>query len=340
MKKLLYALLLPIYCLAQVPQYYSTVNFSLTGSELKEELAELITETHIYELIYTPDVWNVIKQGDLDPENTNNVLLLYGYNNNDGNAMTDRTRDKDLSCHTLNCTGLWVREHTYPRSLGNPNLEYTGPGSDAHHLRAIDSQMNSSRSNRRFTQGSGNAGIVNGFFYPGDEWKGDVARMMMYMYLRYQSQCLATVVGTGSTTYSMDMPDIFLEWNEQDPVSQYELNRNNAIESMQGNRNPFIDNPYLATVIWGGPEAEDTWDILFTPNVQAEHYNVYPTLTTGKIFIDSNTAHSFTIYNSLGQKIKFDREENCADLTGNTPGIYFVNIQSNTASSTVKIILR
>lgn len=211
MKNILYTLLLPIYCFSQIPEYYNSVNFTLTGNELKEELAELVTETHIYELVYTPDVWDALKQGDLDPQNTGNVLLLYGYDNTDGDPMTDRTRDKDLSCHTLSCTGLWVREHSYPRSLGNPNLEYEGPGSDAHHLRAIDSQMNSSRSNRRFTDGEGNANVIDGYFYPGDEWKGDVARMMMYMYLRYQSRCLATAVGTGSASYSIDMPDIFLE---------------------------------------------------------------------------------------------------------------------------------
>jgi endonuclease I len=79
----------------------------------------------------------------------------------------------------------------------------------------------------------------------------------MYMYVRYPSQSIATTVGAGSTTYSVDMPNVFLDWNAADPVSQYELNRNNILNTIQGNRNPFIDNPYLATVIWNGPTAQN-----------------------------------------------------------------------------------
>jgi len=58
------------------------------------------------------------------------------------------------------------------------------------------------------------------------------------------------------------MINLFLEWNADDPVSAIELNRNNVLENFQGNRNPFIDNPALATIIWGGPEAQDTWNLL------------------------------------------------------------------------------
>ena len=81
--------------------------------------------------------------------------------------------------------GDWNREHTYPKSLGNPNLGSSGPGSDSHHLRPSDVGYNSQRGNLKFTDGSGNSGNVSGGWYPGDEWKGDIARMMMYMYLRY-----------------------------------------------------------------------------------------------------------------------------------------------------------
>lgn len=343
MRKFLFLLLYPIYCISQVPEYYSEVNLNLTGDALKEELAELVTVTHTYELIYTPDVWNALKQADLDPENPENVLLLYGYNDTDEDAMTDRTRDKDLSCHTLSCTGLWVREHVFPRSLGNPNLEFEGPGSDAHHLRAIDSQMNSSRSNRRFTDGEGNAAIIGGgYFYPGDEWKGDVARMMLYMYLRYDAQCLPVVVGFDSATYNSAIPDIFLEWNEEDPVSAYEMNRNTILEDMQGNRNPFIDNPYLATLLWNGPVAQDTWNLLSADAVNTSAFTVYPTLTTGLVYIDTvlDAEYTVSVYNRLGQIVKFDRTGNDADLTGNAPGIYFITIQNNTSVSTIKIILK
>ncbi|MXN89875.1 T9SS type A sorting domain-containing protein [Flavobacterium sp. Sd200] len=346
MKKTLLLFLLPFYCLAQIPEYYSTIDFTLTGDALKDELAELITETHTTELIYTPDVWNALRQSDLDPDNPQNVLLFYGYNDTDNVVSNDRTRDVSLSCNrTGSCIGYWVREHVYAQSLGEPDLEREGPGSDAHHLRAIDSQMNGSRNNRKFTAGSGNSHTLPGdLFYPGDEWKGDVARMMMYMYVRYQEQCAATRVGTGSTDYSTfgDMPDIFLEWNVQDPVSQYERNRNTVLEGMQGNRNPFIDEPYLATLIWNGPNAQDNWQLLATEEYALNTLVVYPTVTTGKVYLQNATAqagYTYIVYNSLGQQANMAVSNNEIDIDNNAPGMYFINIKNGSATKTFKVIL-
>lgn len=342
MTKMLLLLLLPLYGFAQIPEYYSSINFNLTGDALKDELAVLITETHTHELVYTPEVWTALKLGDLDPENSENVLLVYGYNDEDEDPDNDRTRDKDLSCHNTSCTGKWVREHVFPRSLGNPNLEYEGPGSDAHHLRSIDYYMNNSRSNKRFTDGSGNAAVIaGGYFYPGDEWKGDVARMMMYMYVRYQSQCLPIVVGSGSASYNEDMPDIFLEWNAEDPVSEYEMNRNDVLNDMQGNRNPFIDNPYLATIIWDGPGAENTW-LLNSDNFTKTDLIVYPTVTTGSIYVDNanNEKYTYTIYNMVGQEVKSTAIDNKIEMEGNQSGIYILNINTGNKIKSFRILLK
>lgn len=175
-----------------------------------------------------------------------NVFLIYGWDDDDQSIINDRTRNKFLTCNSIPCEGYWNREHVFPRSLGTPNLGFELAGSDAHNLRAIDYSLNNTRSNRRFEFGSGTNSYItsNGNWYPGDEWIGDIARMMMYIYVRYPTQCAATNVGVGSTSYSNfgDMPNIFLEWNMLDPVSQHELNRNEVLQNMQGNRNPFIDN--------------------------------------------------------------------------------------------------
>ncbi|APU08863.1 endonuclease I [Cellulophaga lytica] len=244
------------YC--QVPAYYNGTDVTQTGGNLKTDLSNLVTTTQTTVLSYTPGVWDALKQTDLDPVNSNNVLLIYGYNDADGNTTTDRTRSKNNNGGGV---GDWNREHVFPKSLGNPNLGTSGPGSDAHHLRSSDVQFNSLRNNHPFGDGSGNAGLMSGnVWYPGDEWKGDVARMIMYMYIRYGNQCLPTAVGTGATTYSADVPDIFLQWNAEDPVSQVEINRNVLLEGIQGNRNPFIDNPAFATAIWGGPQAENRFN--------------------------------------------------------------------------------
>ncbi len=248
--------MLSVFAFGQAPAYYNDVNLNLNGQDLKGELAVKIISTHTTFLGYTPGVWDALKQSDLDPNDPNKVLLIYGYDDNDGVFKTDRTRNKDDHGSGI---GIWNREHVYPKSLGNPNLGTTGPGSDAHHLRPCDGQMNSSRSNRKFADGSGNSVITpQGHWYPGDEWKGDVARMMMYMYLRYDAVCLPSNVGIGNAVAGdTNMIDLFLQWNVDDPVNGFEDNRNNVLGGIQGNRNPFIDNPAFATQIWGGPQAED-----------------------------------------------------------------------------------
>lgn len=343
MKRLLF-LLIPVLGFAQIPAYYSSIDFSQSGEALKSQLTVLITNTHTTELTYTPGVWDALVQTDLDPNNTANVLLVYGYNDTDAIASNDRSRDKTLSCHTSSCSGLWVREHVFPRSLGNPNLEFEGPGADAHHLRAIDNSMNNTRSNRPYAAGSGNAGALSGGnFYPGDEWKGDVARMIMYMYVRYQSQCLPTAVGVGSTSYSTlgDMPNIFLEWNAQDPVSTYEMNRNNILQGLQGNRNPFIDDPYIATRIWNGPAAQDSWGVLGIQVVATpEEFTVYPTVTNGIMHVANATGnYSCVLYNSLGQESHIRVNDNTVDASGNASGIYFLKVSNGEVSKTFKILL-
>lgn len=339
MNKYLFALLFPFCCVAQIPAYYNSIDFNQTGGNLKSQLSTLVTTTHTNELIYTPEVWDALEHTDLDPDNSNNVFLIYGYNDTDTNDDNDRTRNKDLSCHSSSCDGLWVREHVFPRSLGTPNLEFEGPGSDAHHLRAIDYDMNNDRGNNRFADGSGNAAVIpGGYFYPGDEWRGDIARMMMYMYLRYPTQCQALIVGSGAATYSTDMPNIFLEWNQEDPVSQYEMNRNTILQNMQGNRNPFIDNPYLATLIWNGPTAEDKWELLDTKQFNLETLYFYPTSTSGIVYINSTEQNSYTVYNNLGQTVNAPVSHNTIDLTNNASGFYYIKAANGSSNKFFTII--
>ena len=73
--------------------------------------------------------------------------------------------------------------------------------------------------------------------------------MILYLNIRY-----------GETFDKVGTLELFLEWNAADPVSDFEIQRNNIIYGAQGNRNPFIDNPYLATLIWGGTPAENKWE--------------------------------------------------------------------------------
>ncbi|PIB32323.1 hypothetical protein BFP78_10800 [Gaetbulibacter sp. 5U11] len=254
----------------ELQAYYNGVDFTKTQLDLFNDLAVVTAVNHTNSLSYTPGIWEASKMTDEDTDNSNNVRLFYGYSDTDNNHVTDRTRNKNLNGG--NSGTDWNREHVFPNSLANPSLDSSGssgpPYADGHNLRPSDVQMNSNRGNKKFAAGSGNAGNTSSgssLWYPGDEYKGDAARIIMYMYTRYGSQCLPTYAVNG-TTNSIDpnMINILLDWNAEDPVSLIEDNRNTYHANTsntyaQGNRNPFIDNPYLATVIWGGTPAENRW---------------------------------------------------------------------------------
>ena len=274
-------------------QYYNDVDLTLAGAALKDALAAKIIATHTTTLEYTsggPDVWDATKATDENVANTSEVILYYGWEDgSDQDITNDISRSKSLQDNGSGADFVWNREHVFPKSLANPILDTSipGPATDAHHLRAADRGRNSARNNRKYGRGSGNSnyssldfhegldGPNTAAWYPGDDWKGDAARMIMYMYMRYGAVCLPTAVGVGSKEFTEDdMIDLFLQWNVEDPVSDIEIARNeyhenNSNYAAQGNRNPFIDNPYLATRIWGGNSADDSWGIYKNSDTQA-----------------------------------------------------------------------
>ena len=219
---------------AELLSYYNNVDFDLTGTELFDDLATETIAKHTNILNYTAR-HNFLYNADEDLVNAANVVLMY----------TGESRDKReyLSGGNSYPTQTFNTEHVYPQSLIINNAI-----GDLHHLRSCDISVNSARGNNPFSDGSGTYQNNGSSWFPGDEWKGDVARMIMYLNLRYDESF--TDVGSLS---------LFLKWNAEDPVSDFEKQRNEVISSAQGNRNPFIDNPFIATVIWGGTSAENTW---------------------------------------------------------------------------------
>ncbi len=355
MKKIITLLLISISSFAQngapATPYYNGFNWNQTGTALKNALATKITSTHTNQLSYS-EVWNALKIVDIDPANSANVLLVYGYENGtDGDVTNDRSRSKNSNGGAV---GDWNREHMFAQSLGNPDLGQSGPGADAQMLRACDVQRNGERANKLYAAGSGNSGSVGVNWYPGDEWKGDAARIIMYMYLRYGNQCLPTFVSTGSTVASdSNMTNLLLQWNAEDPVSQYEDNRNTYLGNAsntygQGNRNPFIDNPYLATLIWGGPIAQNRWPTIYLSNDQfdwSSDVSVYPNPTNdNKISIETKSGidkiELISINGQLIQKIEKPVMINNVYSIENLPkGFYFIKLSSINDSIIKKIIV-
>ncbi|WP_460219605.1 endonuclease [Psychroserpens sp. MEBiC05023] len=338
---------------AELQSYYG-MEINSTGLTLKGELINLTNSNHTNFLSYS-EVWDVLRITDEDPNNSSNILLIYGYDDPpfDGNVTTDRTRGKFDNGGNV---GDWNREHVYPRSLGNPDLGSTGPGSDAHMLRPSDVQRNGQRANSPFAEKSagqypnGESGNANGGWYPGDEWKGDCARIIMYMYLRYGDRCLPSVVGIGSNAATPDdMIDLFLEWNAEDPVieggledirNSYHADTNN--QYAQGNRNPFIDNPYLATLIWGGPAAENRWESLSVSEFEQDVITMYPNPANGnEVTIVSNQDILAEVYNILGKKItvqKITANQKTLNISSLSKGVYLVKLNSSKGSTTKKLI--
>ncbi len=263
------------------------------------------------------------------------------------NCTNQRSRDKDDFGGT---TCEYNREHTFARSNANPSMgtvnnATTGIGADPHNLRPSDQQMNNNRGSKKFAAGSGNAGNVgSGNWYPGDEWKGDVARIMMYMYTRYGNRCLPSLNGVGDTQSGNDMLQIYLQWNIEDPVSDFEDQRNPYTETNYGSRNPFIDNPYLATLIWGGDAAENRWNLFSVNDNLLSQISIAPNPATEKVSIYNITINepvTAIIYSVNGTKVTEleINDKKTIDISSLSNGLYLLKVSSGNATITKKLIV-
>lgn len=219
--------------------YYQGIDFNKNGKSLYDDLAVLTITKHREILAYDSKRHRTLRVADADIRDKNKIVLIY-------------TGEKRNIEYIKNLGNIVDTEHVYPQSLLKKSSNMKKPESlgDLHHLRYCDPSVNRSRSNRAFTYGEGKCKKVGKFWYPGDEWKGDIARMIFYLNLRYNAPF---------DLVSTDGVKLFLKWNAEDPVSDLETQRNNEIEKRQGNRNPFVDNPYLVTKIWKGAPAKNFW---------------------------------------------------------------------------------
>ncbi len=240
------------------PNGYYDSALNKTGDSLKSALNSIVS-TGITKLPYSSsslDVWDALMETDEDPNNPDNVLLMY----------TGRSQLKSFSSSGNNDGDAWNREHTYPKSNGEFNDSRAHAYTDIHHLRPTDASINNERGNLEFDLGgsptseSPSAGNLkdSDSFEPRDEVKGDVARMMFYMATRYEGndtsdasnpdlELVSSVTNNGSALGNVCR---LLDWNTQDPVDSFEFNRNTKIQNIQGNRNPFVDNPQWAESIF------------------------------------------------------------------------------------------
>lgn len=222
--------------------YYRTTQ-NLIGLALKNELNAIVNTDK--NLLTYADVRQALEIVD---RQVGESQTLYGIYN--GASITA----------TWDGGATWNREHVWPNSrLGLERVEdyQRNQATDLHNLRASTVSINSSKSDRFFSEGMGEATTtLDGGFYPGDDHRGDVARILFYMATTYDFLILTddglldesnhyTMEGT-----RMGKLTLLLQWHKEDPVSSFERQRNDAIFDLQGNRNPFIDRPEYVHLMW------------------------------------------------------------------------------------------
>ncbi len=232
--------------------YYENID-GIDSEDLKKELHNLIDGNKV--LPYSSsrfDVWDALDQTDEDPKIPHNVILLY----------TGRSQAKSYKDHGQNDGNSWNREHVWAKSLGfGGDPDVSKPAStDIHHLRPADRSVNTARLNKYFGEGGSRHGEATDCYYTSSTWeprdavKGDVARMLFYMAVRYEgyngNPDLELNDKVSKSGPHIGKLSVLLEWHKQDLPDDFEKKRNQTIFEIQGNRNPFIDHPEFVEYIW------------------------------------------------------------------------------------------
>lgn len=237
------------------PYYQGNIDFSLTGAALKTDFHKLIKS---HKDVGYDGLYEVYEKSDIRPDGTvwdmySNMKFRYDSNDTCGNYHDEGD--------------CFNREHTIPQSVFSKQKPMV---SDAFHIYPTDGKVNGMRSNyphaevgsATYTSSNGSklgtsktSGVSGKVFEPIDEYKGDFARTYFYFVTCYQDKMssMKTFATFAKNTYpslSSWAIKLYLKWSEEDPVSQKEIDRNEAVYSFQNNRNPFIDFPGIEKQIW------------------------------------------------------------------------------------------
>lgn len=332
-------LLLLTIQIAYTQNYYATA-LGLNGSTLKTSLHNII-KNHIAQ---PWPLWNYFPASDSKP----NGEVWDIYSDNPGGSVPYSYSFGTDQCGTYSSEGdCFNHEHTWPSTYFN---DASPMRTDLHHVLPTDGYVNNKRSNWPFGEvnsttwngqnGSklGNTNSYTGYtdkaFEPIDSFKGDLARVYFYMSTRYEGEDAGwkNWQMANGASLTNDAINLLLQWHHNDPVSQKEKNRNDAIYAIQGNRNPFIDYPIFADCIWGSTDC--------TP------LNLIERNVLTKITISPNPAKDIIelalpknillkkleIFNMQGQKLIESTTSPCA-VQNLKKGLYILNTYFDNTSS-------
>ncbi len=352
--------------------YYNTATG--TGYILKTQLYNIIKDHN--DRGYA-GLWTTYGTSDRDHqyENDDTVIDLYSENPTGTDPYSFIYNTNQCGAYSAE-GGCYNREHTVPQSYFGATIQPMY--SDAHFVLPTDGKVNGWRDDHPYGVVTGtvspcNSGATNNpcntqngsklgsnldsgysagysgkVFEPVDEFKGDIARCLLYFATRYEDQLVgfytttaseAKVMfdGTSDHTFSQTFLNILLTWNTQDPVSAREIERNNAVYARQNNRNPFIDHPEYAAQIWGLPLAirpfESLDAVAVYPNPSSDVVNISTTVSLEEIDV-------ITINGQVLQQIKNPTFENNNYTISNLPkGFYFLKLSSASNSVTKKVLI-
>ena len=310
--------------------------------ELRQALQDIIADPTVVRAQTYRDVIDILTEADQNPANSNQVWLVY----------TEEGRAKlDFQTNSSNI-GKWNREHTFPRSRAgynsieademadgidvywNSSADSLRHGnSDAHALRVADGQENSTRSNQHYGEYNGPFGTLGSF-------RGDVARSVLYLEIRYNG--LEVVNGFPNVDGQLGDLSTLLNWHRNDPPDDFEMNRNNVIYNWQRNRNPFIDQPELVEFIWGNQVGTIWNQVVATHEEILPNIQVYPNPTSDGIFIEGLSGQAIVdLYSSYGQKLNTYLVEGNSKIDLALPtGMYILTINCEDKIKTEKIFVQ
>jgi endonuclease I len=300
---------------AQPTGYYNGTE-GKQGDELKSALNDIISGHTVYTYYFSKEIF---KLSDADPNNPGNVIQIYtgrSWPNNDYGNGGDQ----------LN------REHIWAKSHGNFS-EVQPMDGDVHNLKPIDASVNADKSNLDYDNGGTQHPEATGCYYSENNWeprdqdKGDVARIIFYMDTRYEGEngeLNLTVVDELNTYPYPEHGKLstLLLWNLMDPPDDFERNRNNVIYSFQHNRNPFIDNPQFAELIWNNASLGSVTiaDVYQVPEVPEENeaVTIHATITSSDGSLSDATLKYGTSWSNLNNTL--DMEGSGSELFAEIPG--------------------
>ena len=334
------------------PGYYSSLE-GLSGNALKQELQNIIANPAVVRLHSYADIWEILRSSDRNPQNNNQVWCMY----------IEAPMAKLDQQNSSSIVGKWNREHIFPQSRGGfsvaqvdiadginvwfpTNATNTVDGvSDAHHIRAENGQENSSRNNKNF--GTVNSSTV----YAGPigtqgSWRGDVARALFYMAVRFESLNVVNgdpvELSSGNPSYQIGDLTTLLTWNVADPRDDFEMNRNNYIYTWQMNRNPFIDHPNLADYIFGANFGQP-WSATLSSHTPIKNkVTVYPNPASDYLIISGLEGTSkVEIYTITGQLVQTESFVTQTRIKLNlNAGVYFIKLINDVEIIKKKIIVK